>query len=71
MVAGNPPIDLEATLQFELKLLDLALAIIFDFLNKMEGKDDIAVACALARENVAMLVETAAQKLSDQGRESR
>jgi hypothetical protein len=71
MVAGNHPIDLEAALQFELKLLDRALANIFDFLNKMEGKDDIAVACALARQNVAMFVETAAQKLSDQGGESR
>jgi hypothetical protein len=36
--------------QFELKLLDLALANIFDFLKKMAGKDDMAVACALARE---------------------
>jgi hypothetical protein len=51
---------------FELKLLDLALANIFDFLKKMDSKADIAVACALARENVAMLIETATQKLSDQ-----
>jgi hypothetical protein len=57
--------------QFELKLLDLALANIFDFLTKMEGKDDIAVACALARENVAMLIETAAQKFTHQGEGSR
>ena len=47
----------------ELKLLDLALANIFDFLKKMDSKGDIAVACALARENVAMLIETATQKL--------
>ena len=56
--------------EFELKLLDLALANIFEFLKKMEGKDDIAVACALARENVAMLIETATQKLTGQGGES-
>lgn len=36
--------------EFELKLLDLPLANIFDFLKEMEGKDDIAVACALARK---------------------
>jgi len=53
--------------EFELKLLDLALANIFDFLEEMEGKDDTAVACALARENVAMLVETAIQKLTGRG----
>ena len=29
----------------------------------MDSKGDIAVACALARENVAMLIETATQKL--------
>jgi hypothetical protein len=52
--------------EFELKLLDLALANIFDFLKKMDSKGDIAVACALARENVAMLIETATQKFSDQ-----
>jgi hypothetical protein len=32
----------------------------------MDSKGDIAVACALARENVAMLIETATQKFSDQ-----
>jgi hypothetical protein len=56
--------------EFELKLLDLALANIFDFMKKMEGKDELAVACALARENVAMLIETARQKFTDQGGES-
>jgi hypothetical protein len=83
VIAGNSPTDLEAThevealkrklaeqrrqVELELKLLDLALANIFDFLEEMEGKDDTAVACALARENVAMLVETAIQKLTGRG----
>ena len=52
--------------EFEFKLLDLALANIFDFLKKMDGNGGFAVACALARENVAMLIETATQKFSGQ-----
>jgi hypothetical protein len=51
--------------EFELKLLDLALANVFDLLKAMDSKGDIAVACALARENVAMLIETATKKFGD------
>jgi hypothetical protein len=52
--------------EFELRLLDLSLANVFDFLGTMQSKDDIAVACVLARQNAAMLIETAIQKLSGQ-----
>jgi hypothetical protein len=55
--------DQRRQFEFELKLLDLALANIFDFLKKMDSKGDIAVAYALARENVAMLMETAIKKM--------
>ena len=58
--------DQRRQFEFELKLLDLALANIFDFLKKMDSNGDFAVACALARENVAMLIETATQKFSGQ-----
>jgi hypothetical protein len=51
--------------EFELRLLDLVLANIFDFLGTIESKEDIPQACALVRENVATLIETAIQKLSD------
>ena len=51
--------------KFELKLLDLSLANIFDFLKTIESKDDIVEACALVRANVATLIESAAQKFTD------
>jgi len=56
--------------EFELKLLDLVLASIFEFLKTIESKDDIVEACGLVRANVATLIETAAQKFTDQDRES-
>ena len=40
--------------QFELKLLDLSLAHIFDFLKTIESKDDIVEACMLVRANVVV-----------------
>jgi hypothetical protein len=52
--------------QFELKLLDLSLAHIFDFLKTIESKDDIVEACALVRANVATLIESAAQKFTNE-----
>jgi hypothetical protein len=51
--------------EFELRLLDLVLANIFDFLRTIESKEDIPEACTLVRENVATLIETAIQKFSD------
>jgi hypothetical protein len=51
--------------EFELRLLDLVLANIFDFLRTIETKEDLAEACPLVRENVATLIETAVQKFSD------
>jgi hypothetical protein len=55
--------------EFELRLLDLVLANIFDFLKTIESKEDIPEACTLVRENVATLIETAIQKFS--GRDDR
>jgi hypothetical protein len=52
--------------QFELRLLDLSLAHIFDFLKTIESKDDIVEACMLVRANVATLIESAAQKFTDE-----
>src|SRR5215469_10991104 len=52
--------------QFELKLLDLSLAHIFDFLKTIESKDDIVEACTLVRANVATLIVSAAQKFTDE-----
>ena len=51
--------------EFELRLLDLVLVNIFDFLRAIESKEDLAEAYPLVRENVAMLIETAIQKFSD------
>jgi hypothetical protein len=52
--------------KFERKLLDLPLAHIFDFLKTIENKVDIVEACALVRANVATLIESAAQKFTDE-----
>ena len=57
--------ELGRQFKFELKLLDLSLAHIFDFLKTIESKDDIVEACALVRANVATLIESAAQKFTD------
>jgi hypothetical protein len=51
--------------EFELRLLDLVLANIFDFLRAIESKEDLAEAYPLVRENVATLIEAAIQKFSD------
>jgi hypothetical protein len=54
--------------EFELNLLNLVLANIFEFLKTMESKSDIVEACGLVRANVATLIENATQKFSDQDR---
>lgn len=62
--------ELRRQFQFELKLLDLSLAHIFDFLKTIESKDDFVEACALVRANVATLIESAAQKFTDEDAKS-